>query len=61
MVQRTAALAGPRPVYDPAVQHQFEGTGAGTLATPTALAKGPVPASAPPPPLWPPSTSSGIL
>ena len=29
-VQWTAVLAGPRPVYDPSVQHQYEGTGAGT-------------------------------
>ena len=54
MFQWTAVLAGARPVYDPAVQHQYEGTGAGTRATPTAFASRVVPpCAAPLPPLRP--------
>ena len=46
MVQWTAVLAGARLVYDPAVQHQYESTGASTGATPTGFASRAVPASA---------------
>ena len=48
-VDLTAALLGSRPVYDPAVQHHYEGTGAASRATPTAFASRAVPVSAPPP------------
>ena len=44
-----AVLAGPRAVFNPAMQHQYEGTGASMRATPTAIAKGAVLASAPHP------------
>ena len=37
-VQWTVGLVAMRPLYDPAVQHQYEGTGAGTRPTPTAFA-----------------------
>ena len=42
-MQWTAVLAGPQPIYDPAVADQYEGTGGGTWAAPTAFAKGAVP------------------
>ena len=61
MVQWTAMLAGVRPVYDPSVQHQYEGTGACTRATPTAFASRAVPVSAAPPPPSPPPTSWEVL
>ena len=48
-------LAGARPLYDPTMQHQYQGTGAGTQATPTAFASRAVSASAAPPP--PPATT----
>ena len=48
-VQWTAVVAGARPVYDPAVLHQYAGTGADTRTTPTAFATWAVPASATPP------------
>ena len=44
-----AVLAGPRPVDDPAMQHQHEGTGAGMRAAPTAFASQAVAASDAPP------------
>ena len=49
-VQCTAVFAALQPVYDPAVQQQCEGTGAGPQPTHTAFASCPMPASAAPPP-----------
>ena len=41
-------MAPPRPVYDPATQHQYEGAGGGTRNTATAFAKAAIPAAAAP-------------
>ena len=46
-VQWTAVPAGPQPIYDPTLQHQYDGTGASTRTTPTAFAKPPPPPAAP--------------
>ena len=48
-MQWTPVLAGAWRVYDTAVQHESEDTGAGTRATPTAFASQAVLASAAPP------------
>ena len=58
-VQWTAVLAPPRPVYDPAAQHQYEGSRGGTRNAATAFAKAAVPAAADPPPPPPPPTCRG--
>ena len=61
MVQWGVVLDEAQPVYDPAVQHQYEGPGLGTGATPTAVASWAPPVSAAPSPPSPPQTSWGIM